>query len=99
MTVLETMAEGIPSITTRIAAIPEAVEDGWNGILLHPGDVEDLAEAILGLMTDPALRTRLGENAYETARDQFSLEQHMEKLASIYREISHSDIEKQTVRI
>ena len=85
MTILETMARGIPSITTRIAAIPEAVTDGWNGILLQPGDIEGLAEAILRLTSDQELRSKFRDRCYETAKDRFSLERHMEQLMAVYR--------------
>lgn len=87
MTLLESMARGIPSITTRIAAIPEAVSDGWNGILIQPGDAEGLARAILNLTSDPELLSAMGKNSYETVREHFSMERHMEKLTAVYRTV------------
>ncbi len=92
MTILETMARGIPSITTRIAAIPEAVTDGWNGILLQPGDIEVLAEAILRLTSDEELRSKFRDRCYETAKDRFSMERHMEQLMAVYREACGSPL-------
>ena len=56
---LEAMAMGIPSISTNINAIPEALIDGETGILIEPGDAAALAQSILKLKTDPALRERL----------------------------------------
>ncbi len=59
---LEAMALERPSISTNVYAIPEAVKDNETGLLVEPGDANALAEAILKLKTDPALRTRLSEN-------------------------------------
>ena len=86
MSILETMAEGIPSIATDIAAVPEAVKNGKNGILIQPGDVDGLAEAIRQMVFRPEQRLEFGRKSYETARERFSLECHMAELAAIYRE-------------
>lgn len=56
---LEAMALGIPSISTNVYAIPEAVKDMETGILIEAGDSNALAEAILGLKESPELRERL----------------------------------------
>ena len=47
MSILETMGQGIPNISTRIASIPEVIQDGENGFLITPGDVEALQNRIL----------------------------------------------------
>ena len=56
------MALGIPSISTNVYAIPEAVIDGETGILIEPGDSDALAAAIEKLRNDEILRKRLGKN-------------------------------------
>lgn len=58
---LEAMALGIPSISTNITAIPEAIIDGKTGILIEAGDSEALADRILTLKADPQLRQRLSD--------------------------------------
>jgi glycosyltransferase involved in cell wall biosynthesis len=50
-----------PVVATRVGGIPEVVEDGVNGYLVEPGDVDALAARVAGLITDPALRIRMGE--------------------------------------
>jgi len=57
---MEAMATGLPVVTTRIAGIPELVEDGVSGLVVPPGDVVGLAEALGALLADPARRTEMG---------------------------------------
>src|SRR5205823_8813185 len=52
---LEAMALGTPVIASRVAGIPEALDDGRCGPLVPPGDVGALADAIARLLADPGL--------------------------------------------
>jgi glycosyltransferase involved in cell wall biosynthesis len=51
----------LPVITTPVGAIPDLIEDGRNGLLVRPGNQEEIAGAITRLVRDPALRARLGQ--------------------------------------
>jgi glycosyltransferase involved in cell wall biosynthesis len=65
---LEAMSFGRPVVVTPVGGIPEAIEDGVNGLLCTPGDSKCLAQKINTLIEDPALRLRLGlaaRKAYE----------------------------------
>ncbi len=74
---LEAMAMGVPSISTRINAIPEAVLDRETGLLVEAGDAVALAEAIETLKADTHLRRQLAENG-----SRFVLERFDERVAS-----------------
>ena len=87
MTILEAMAAGIPSVTTRVAAIPEAVDEE-NGILLEPGDVDALARSILSICLDPALRLKKSQACRRRVEAKFSLAQHIAAIESIYKELA-----------
>jgi colanic acid/amylovoran biosynthesis glycosyltransferase len=60
---MEAMACGLPVITTRIAGIPELVADDVSGVLVPPGRVDLLVDAISRLLEDPARRARIGRQA------------------------------------
>ena len=86
MTIMEAMAAGIPSVTTSVAAIPEAV-NAQNGVLLRPGDVRGLGEAILDLCADPALRQEKSICARRDAEEKFALSRHICAIHQIYKEL------------
>jgi glycosyltransferase involved in cell wall biosynthesis len=62
-TVVESLAVGTPVIATRVGGVPEVVEDGVNGLLVPPGDVDALAGAIRRFAAEPELRARLRDAA------------------------------------
>jgi glycosyltransferase involved in cell wall biosynthesis len=67
----ESMAMGLPVVTTAVSGIPEIVDDGRNGVIVPPADVAALAGRIGDLLDDPALRRRLGAAARQTICDRF----------------------------
>jgi glycosyltransferase involved in cell wall biosynthesis len=74
ISILEAMAVGVPVISTRISAIPEAVIDGETGLLVEPGNAEELGDAIEKLLDDESLRRRLSEAARAFVFERFDEE-------------------------
>jgi glycosyltransferase involved in cell wall biosynthesis len=68
MVLAEALAAGLPIIATRVGAVPEVVRDGYEAVLLPPGDVAALTRAIAVLAADPAVRVRRSQCARERAR-------------------------------
>jgi glycosyltransferase involved in cell wall biosynthesis len=68
---LEGLAAGRAVVASRVAAIPDVVEDGETGVLVPPGDVEALAAALRALADDPARRDRLGARARQVAAERY----------------------------
>ena len=64
----EALAYGLPVVATRVAAIPEMIEDGVNGILVPPKDPVALAGAIRKMSEDPGLRERIRQSNLTKAR-------------------------------
>jgi glycosyltransferase involved in cell wall biosynthesis len=64
--VIEAMQAGLPVIATRFRALPEVVEDGVNGLLVTPRDVDSLGAAMRRLSVDPALFAQLSVGASHT---------------------------------
>lgn len=83
---LEAMAHGIPSVSTRHGGIPEAVDDGISGLLCGERQPGQLAEALLRLANDPALYTQISEGAALHIAEKFSPEAQSKEIESLYRE-------------
>ncbi|HXS82387.1 MAG TPA: glycosyltransferase [Methylomirabilota bacterium] len=67
ISMLEAMALGRPIVASRVAAIPEILRHGENGLLVEPGSSSEIAAAIRDLVRDPLLARRIGEGARATA--------------------------------
>jgi glycosyltransferase involved in cell wall biosynthesis len=82
--VIEAMAAGLPVVVTRSGALPEIVEHGVTGIVVPRGDVTALANAIGGLLADPAKRAAMGRAARERARSRYGWDQCVRRLLELY---------------
>jgi glycosyltransferase involved in cell wall biosynthesis len=84
MALLEAMSWGLPVITTPVGGIPELVISHENGVLVTPGNIQELATAIQSLIIDRELQQKLGENARKSVQS-FDVKDYMVHLADIYR--------------
>jgi glycosyltransferase involved in cell wall biosynthesis len=85
--ILEAMAAGTPVVAANVGGNPELVEDGVTGMLVSPGDCGALAEAILRLACDPALRHQMGAAARERAESEFSVARQVQQTQAVYEEL------------
>jgi glycosyltransferase involved in cell wall biosynthesis len=81
------MASGNPTVTTRVGALSDIVADGETGYLIEIGDAKGLAEALIRLLDDPQLRTRMGETARKRAEDLFDIRKIVRQREAMYREL------------
>lgn len=82
--VLEAMAAGKPVVATRAGGAAEVVVDGETGILVKPGDVDGLREALLRLAADPALRRRMGEAGKARVLQGYTVERMVKAYEELY---------------
>lgn len=83
---MEAMALGVPCISTQIAAIPELIHTGENGLLVPASNVPELAEALVRLASDGEYRRRLGEAARSTVKREYNLAANLDKLAAFWQQ-------------
>ena len=79
----ESMALGTPVVASNIAGIPELLDGGRCGILVPPGNPQELANAIEKLLTNEALRVRYADAARRYAEHTFDLWRNGQKLADL----------------
>ncbi len=84
---LEAQAAGTPVVGTCFGGTPEAVVDGETGFIVNPYDVDGLAGRIGQLLSDDALRARMGEQARQRVQQHYDWLIQGEKLVNLYRRI------------
>ena len=80
----EYMAAGSAIVASGAGQIAEVVKDGYNGVLVNPGDVGGLTRALIGVLNDPELRRSLGRNARKQAVERHSWDQYVDRLEGVY---------------
>lgn len=85
MSLLEAMAYRLPVIATAVGGIPDVIHAGKNGILIRPGDISALTEAILRLMGSSQLREQLGNAALKTIGTYYSPSHVLSLMSDTYR--------------
>jgi len=85
--VLDAMAMGHAVVGTRAGGIPEAVIPDETGLLVEPADAKALAEAIVTLLKDDALRKQFGEAGRARVAAQFGVDHLVEGTLDVYRKV------------
>ncbi|MHB1083836.1 MAG: TIGR03088 family PEP-CTERM/XrtA system glycosyltransferase [Thiobacillus sp.] len=83
-TILEALASGLPVIATEVGGNVELVADGGSGTLVQPGDVGEMAQALLSYLDAPARIAEQGGNARQHAEQRFSIPAMVEAYARVY---------------
>jgi len=86
LTVLESMASGLPVIATNTGGIPEAIRNSVNGILIPPKKPDALADAILKLFSSKETLRKMGSAARKIAKEIFTWEKSVHQLKDVYDE-------------
>jgi glycosyltransferase involved in cell wall biosynthesis len=87
MALVEAMSWGLPVVTTSVGGAGEFLEQGSNCLLVTPGDVLAISEAIAGLARDPAYRLELGRAARQTV-SRFSIDSYITTLSGVFEELA-----------
>ncbi|NNM35348.1 MAG: glycosyltransferase family 4 protein [Gemmatimonadetes bacterium] len=84
---LEAASMGLPLVTTRSPGCEAVVDEGRNGVLIHAGDVEDLARAVGSLVAQPVLRKRFAQESRKIAVRHFDLTVVVDATAQHYERL------------
>ncbi len=87
VSVMEAMVSGLPVIVANAGGVVELIEDGKTGLLVEPQDENELTQAMLRLAHDPQLRRRIGENAKERIRSEYSFEEMARRIEAVYDKV------------
>lgn len=88
LVILEAMACQTPVVVTRKGGIPLMVKNGKNGLFIRPRNTTDIVEKINYLLSNEAIRKKMGQKAREIAEKKFSWQIIAEKFIDIYKKIA-----------
>lgn len=88
LVLLEAMALRKAIVASQVSAIPESVIHGETGFLVPPKDPGQLAEAMLRLLQDHALRCRMGDAGYRRLQTRFSVTSMVAETEKLYAHLS-----------
>ena len=86
--VLESMTLGKPVIASAVGGLREAIQDGRNGYLVRPGDVDAIAHRWSELLSSPELRQRLGQEARRTVLADYLIDDKVSRLSEIWADMA-----------
>ena len=86
--VIEAGAMARPVVASRIGGVSEVVDHGETGLLIEPGNIAELADAMARILSDPHLAGQLGEKGYEQARRRFDASRNAAAILQVYKQLS-----------
>lgn len=86
---LEALTCGVPLVASAVGGLKEMVEDGWNGLLVEPGNPRKLADAIQTVLQDAALRQRFRTNGLRTMENKFNPKLTRDRLLALYARLAN----------
>ncbi|KQT76710.1 glycosyl transferase family 1 [Methylobacterium sp. Leaf465] len=88
-TILEAMAAGLAVVSTHAVGVSDCLRDGENGLLVQPGDVPALAEALARIIEDEPLRRRLAEDGLAECRQVYSWRAVGRQIMDVYARVAN----------
>ncbi len=86
---IEAGAMGLPTAGPRSGGMGEIIEDGLNGLLFAPNDVEDACSVVRRYLADPVLQQKLRIGA-RVAAQRFSIAEHVERMSQVFRSVANA---------
>jgi len=87
---VDAMAASKAAVATTAGGIPEVMADGVTGFLVPPRDHTAMAQKLVLLLKDDALRARMGEAALARARERFTVERMVKGTSDVYERLVHA---------
>ena len=84
VSILEAAACGIPAITSDVGGLPEVNKHNETGLVIPPNQPEELAEKIINLYKNNELRKKLGHQARQRVKSDFSWDKSVSQMLKIY---------------
>nr|WP_309100723.1 N-acetyl-alpha-D-glucosaminyl L-malate synthase BshA [Fredinandcohnia onubensis] len=87
LVLIEAMACGVPTIGTNVGGIPEVIEDGVDGYICKLGDIKDIANKAINLLSDFELHKKFSNQAINSVQQKFNSERIVNNYEDLYYSI------------
>lgn len=94
MSILESFSVGTPVIASRIGGLPELIEEGKNGLLFEPGNLDDLVKKLGFLCENPDKALEMGKYAHKCVEEKYTPQRHYNRLMEIYEKAIEGNKDK-----
>jgi N-acetyl-alpha-D-glucosaminyl L-malate synthase BshA len=84
---LEAMACQVPVVASRVGGLPEVIQDGVEGFLRAPADLDGMAASGIAVLTDKALRERMGAAGWRAVHERFCSDRIVPQYEAFYRDV------------
>lgn len=84
--IIEAQAAGVPVVATKVGGVVDIIDDGKTGLLVGPKDPDSMATAIVRILKDNKLATRISEKARKRVEEKFTLEKMCQATIKVYNE-------------
>ena len=84
---LEAMAMEKPVVASHVGGIPDLVKHQVNGLLVKPGDVAELTNALEQILSDSVLSSKMGKEGRKRIQEQFSSDIMVQSIDKVYQEL------------
>ena len=91
---VESLAAGTPVVATNTGGLPEIVKHNECGLLVPPRNPDALADAIIKMASDKALRARMGEFGHAFAHEEFETGRLCDRVEQIYQNVASQRLRK-----
>ena len=88
---IESQACGTPVVSFRVGGVPDHVRHGETGLLAEPEDVDGFAQAIVQLLEDDALRTKMRQRCRQMVVQEFSFDLLLQRYTRLYRHLVYKE--------
>ena len=87
MSILDAMGYGLPIVSTNVGGIPKIVKNGKNGYCCEPGDISNMSECIISMLSSKDTLESMSKRSLDIIKEKYSFEEHLKKLESLYNDM------------
>lgn len=84
VSLIQAAASRVPIVASKVGGIPEIVVDGYNGVLVEPGDSEGLYKSIYRILESQSIRESMGENGFNIVKQLFTMSSMIDSYKKLY---------------